>query len=245
MTVTAVTVKHDEWSASVKPGTSKVLTVTGIATIGVKVNFTVVFTVETDDRLDGPQIVGVGDVAGVKIPSIGDFYEFGNDKDEGALCNSINVRATGGKLWDVTCVYGPKGGQKPKDNQPEENPPMRDPNGDPTDDPMLAAPTVQVSLVHMKQPLAEAIYGGQYWATHDEITYKPNVSLTIPTGVVGGSQISALFGQDATGAKWIDNRNPVVNSTGARKRSRQDQSKNHQESPNIPNQRCLVVPGHD
>jgi len=214
MTVTSVTVKHDGWSASVTPGTSKVLTVKGIATIGAKVDFTVVFTVETDDRLDGPQIVGAGDVAGVKIPSIGDFYEFGNDKDKGALCKSINVRATGGKLWDVTCVYGPKGDQKPKDNQPEENPPMRDPNGDPTDDPMLAAPTVQVSLVHMKQPLAEAIYGGQYWATHDDITYKPNVSLTMPTGVAGGSHISALFGKDATGAKWIDNRNPVVNSAG-------------------------------
>ena len=215
MTVTSVTVKHDGWAANMTPGTSRIQTVAGQVTIGAKVNFTVVYQVETDDRLDGPQIVAAGDVAGVAIPRIGTHYSFGNDVDRGALCKSIQPRSVGGKMWEVTCVFGPKSDQKPKDNQPEENPPMQDKDGQPTDNPMLAATSVQVSLVHMKEPVTQAVYAGQWWGrAAGNVQQKQSEHLTTPNGGVAGELIRALNGRNADVDEWLKKRTPVCNSVG-------------------------------
>jgi len=215
MTVTSVTVKHDGWSAKMIPGTGRVQTIAGVVTIGAKITFNVVFLVETDDRLDGPQVVAGGNVAGVKIPAIGDFYEFGNDIDQLAFCNSVAPKSIGGNLWEVTCAYGPRAGLTPKDNQPEENPPMKDEEGEPVDDPVMAATSVQVSLVHMKEPVTQAVYAGQWWGQggNGGIEQKPNQDLTSPNGFQG-SLILALNGQAADLDKWLKRRAPVCNSVG-------------------------------
>ena len=216
MTVTSVTVKHDGWSAKMVPGTGRVQTVAGVVTIGAKITFNVVFLVETDDRLDGPQVVAGGNVAGVKIPAIGDFYEFGNDIDQQAICNSVSPKSVGGNLWEVTCAYGPRATvTQPKDNQPEENPPMKDKEGKPVDDPAMAATSVQVSLVHMKEPVTQAVYAGQWWGrAAGNVEQKPNQNLTTPNGGVAGELIRALNGQDADLDKWLKKRAPVCNSVG-------------------------------
>ncbi len=215
MTVTSVTVKHDGWSASMKPGTARVQTIAGVVTIGAKIDFTVVFLVETDDRLDGPQVVAGGNVAGVKIPAIGDFYEFGNDIDQQAFCNSVSPKSVGGNLWEVTCAYGPRASLSPKDNQPEDNPPMLDKAGQPTDDPMLAATSVQVSLVHMKEPVTQAVYAGQWWGrAAGNVQQKPNIGLKTPNGGIAGELIQPLNGLPADIDKWLQKRAPVCNSVG-------------------------------
>jgi hypothetical protein len=210
MTVTAVTVKHDGWSASMTPGSQKVQTVAGVVTLGSKIDFTVVFTVKTDDRLDGPQIVAAGDIAGVNIPSIGDFYEFGNDKDENAFCKAVAPRSLGGNLWEVTCVYGPRQDLTPKDKPAAID--MKDKDGNPVDDPMDAMATVNVGLVHLKAPVVKALYSGQIWhhAGFGIIPHREQ-EMQLPGGPLGGTRVDPAL--DGHLFEW-DDAIPVVNSAG-------------------------------
>lgn len=208
MTVTAVTVKHDGWSASMTPGSQKVQTVAGVVTLGSKIDFTVVFNVKTDDRQDGPQIVAAGDIAGVNIPSIGDFYEFGNDKDENAFCKAVAPRALGGNLWEVTCVYGPAQDLTPKDKPAAID--MKDKDGNPVDDPMDAMATVNVGLVHLKAPVVKALYSGQIWHQRGIIA-KRDENMQLPGGPLGGTRVGPV--PHGGMFEW-DDAIPVVNSAG-------------------------------
>lgn len=65
--------------------------------------YSVTWFVETDDILDGPQIVG--DAPG--LPRLFSVYKFGNDVDVGSTCKRIRPRRLAGeqKKWEVEFEY--------------------------------------------------------------------------------------------------------------------------------------------
>lgn len=73
-------------------------------------SYTLVYEVWTDSATDGVMTVGN---AG---PQKGSFYTYNSESDPGALCVSVTPRQIQAKLWEVTCQYKSKHGDKEKNN---------------------------------------------------------------------------------------------------------------------------------
>ena len=145
MAVTNVQVLHDGWTSS---GDDK-----------GKVEFSVTFVVEVDDRFDGPSVVAGAvnpDDPDLRIPSLGDFYNIGNDVDLNAFCKKISPRPVGGMIWHVNVSYGPDSDTDEKgDNEP------RDENDQPVQNWEDEAATIGFQLIRTSRAAWQGVYKGQ------------------------------------------------------------------------------------
>lgn len=131
MSVSSVTVKHDDWTASV---TDEKRTYTGT------------LIVQVSSRSDGPEVV----VAGCTV-SLGDTYALGNDSDSDAICTSLDPKPVGGtgKLWHVAVKY---------ETQDGESESGQDVNGNPTNNPLEFRDEVEVNWNTYSVPVEKAIF---------------------------------------------------------------------------------------
>ena len=143
MAVTRVDIVHDGWSATQD---SK-----------YKVEFTVVYRVEVDDRADGPQTIATADDGTTAVPRLREEYKVGNDHDRGSMCKSVAPRPLGGLLWEVTCVFGPlsigdekAGAGHPRDQQNRHTQNWED-----------VTATVAFFMVRTSKAATEGVYKGQ------------------------------------------------------------------------------------
>lgn len=114
--------------------------------------YAAVYFARTDDPQDQSFVVAQYFEDTVELPSIGDAYVYGNDNDPVAVCVEIDPQPAGQNYWQVVCSY---------ESSTPDTPSGNDEDGNPTDDPLLMACEVDVSIAKFTAPVERAkIRGG-------------------------------------------------------------------------------------